>query len=62
MKNVTPSTVTASHLPDGRVLLSQSDDNDAVRLTDAPLGPWGQSVVRLVENYAMDVLLVAEPT
>lgn len=49
------------HLPDGGVLLSQSHDNDAVGLTDAPLRPRGQRVVGLVENDAVDVLLLAQP-
>lgn len=49
------------HLPNGRVLLSQSHDDDAVGLADAALRPRGQRVVGLVENDPMDVLLLAQP-
>lgn len=54
-------TPLTPHLPNGRVLLSQSNDDDAVGLTDAPLCPWRQRVVRLVKNYAVDVFLLAQP-
>lgn len=49
------------HLPDGRILLPQSHDDDAVGLADAALRPGGQGVVGLVEDDAVDVLLLAQP-
>lgn len=53
-----PST---PHLPDGRILLPQPHDDDAVGLTDAALRPRGQRVVCLVEDDPVDVLLLAQP-
>lgn len=49
------------HLPNSRILLSQSHDNNAVSLADASLCPRCQRVVRLVKNYAMEVFLLAQP-
>lgn len=43
------------------LLLPQSHDDDAVRLTDAALGPRSEVGVRLVEDNAMDVLLLSKP-
>lgn len=55
------SKLFLSHLSNSRVLLPKSHNNDAVSLTDAPLSPRGQCVVRLIQNDAMDVFLLAQP-
>ena len=54
-------TSSTPHLPDNRVLLPDSHNDDAVGLTDAPLCPRRQCVISLVENYAMEVFLLAQP-
>ncbi len=43
------------------LLLTESHDDDAVSLADAALGPGCEAGVRLVEDDAMDVLLLPEP-
>lgn len=53
---------TAPHLSKSRLLLSKSHDDDAVGLADAALRPRGQCVIGLVQNDAMDVFLLAQPT
>lgn len=55
------SPTLTPHLPNSGVLLSKSDNNDAVGLTNTPLSPWGQRVVCLVKNNAMEVFLLAQP-
>lgn len=44
------------------LLLTQSHNDDTVSLTDAALGPRCEAGVRLVEDNAMDVFLLAKPT
>lgn len=43
------------------LLLTKSHNDDAVSLADAALGPWCEPRVRLIEDDAMDVLLLPEP-
>lgn len=50
-----------TYLSKSGLLLTQPNDDDAVRLADAALGPGGEVGVRLVQDDAMDVLLLAEP-
>ena len=54
-------TSSTPHLPDSRVLLPDSHNDDAVCLTDASLCPGRQCVVSLVKNYTMEVFLLAQP-
>lgn len=50
-----------TYLPQGGLLVPQADDEDAVRLADAALGPWGHAVVSLVQDNSVDVLLLGQP-
>lgn len=50
-----------THLPQGGLLVSQPYDEDAVGLADAALGPGRHAAVRLVEDDAVDVLLLGQP-
>lgn len=52
-------TTNLSHT---RLLFTQSHNNDAVGLADAALGPRCEARVRLVEDNAVDVLLLPQPT
>lgn len=49
------------HLPHNRVLFPQSHNDDAVGLTYAALGPWGECGVCLIKDYTMNVLLLTQP-
>lgn len=42
-------------------LISQSNNEDAISLTNAALSPWGHAVVRLVKDNPIDVLLLGKP-
>lgn len=45
----------------GWLLVAKSNNEDAVSLADAALGPRGHSVVGLVQNNPIDVLLLGQP-
>lgn len=49
------------HLAHHRLLVAQDDDEDAVGLADAADGPRRQGEVSLVEDDAVDVLLLRQP-
>ncbi len=49
-------------LTHSRFLLTQAHNDDAVSLADAALGPRREARVRLVEDDAMDIFLLPEPT
>lgn len=52
---------THTYLSQGRFLVPQADDKDAVRLPDAALSPRGHGVVSLVQDNPIDVLLLGQP-
>lgn len=54
--------MVSTDLTHSGLLLTQPHDDDAVRLADAALGPRREPGVRLVEDNAMDVFLLPEPT
>lgn len=45
----------------GGLLVPKPNDEDAVGLADAALGPGGHSVVGLVQDNPIDVLLLGQP-
>lgn len=53
--------VDVSDLAHSGLLLPQPHNDDAVGLTDAALGPGCEAGVGLVEDYPVDVFLLAEP-
>lgn len=55
-------TVICTDLTHSGFLLTQSHDDNAVSLADAALCPRSEPRVRLVEDNAMDVFLLPEPT
>lgn len=58
-----PSFLSQTHtyLSQGRFLVPQADDEDAVSLADAALSPWGHAIVSLVQDNPIDVLLLGQP-
>lgn len=52
---------TNTHLSQGRFLVTQADDEDAISLTDAALSPRSHAVVSLVQDNPIDVLLLGQP-
>lgn len=56
-----PFPPTHTHLSEGRFLIPQANDEDAVSLADAALSPWGHAVVSLVKDNPIDVLLLGQP-
>lgn len=50
-----------AYLSQGGLLVPQADDEDAVRLADAALGPRSHAVVSLVQDNSIDVLLLGQP-
>ncbi len=48
-------------LSQGRLLVPQPDDEDAVGLADAALSPWSHAVVSLIQDDPVDVLLLGQP-
>lgn len=49
------------HLSHSGLLLPQTHNDDAVRLSDATLSPRSQRTVRLIQNNPVDVLLLTQP-
>ena len=43
------------------IIARETNDEDTVRLSDAHLGPSGHGVVALVQDHAVDILLLAQP-
>lgn len=52
---------SAPHLAHSRILLTQAHDDDAVSLADAALCPGGQVDITLVQDNAVEVLLLTQP-
>lgn len=52
---------THAYLSQGRFLVPQANNEDAIRLADAALSPWGHAVVSLVQDNPIDVLLLGQP-
>lgn len=49
------------YFSEGRLLVPESNNEDAVSLADAALGPRGHSVVGLVQDNPIYVLLLGQP-
>lgn len=60
--DITNAVCKDLYLPHRGVLLPKSDDDDAVSLADAALGPGCERAVGLVQDNTMYVLLLAQPT
>ena len=50
-----------THLSQGRFLVPQANNEDAVSLADTALSPRGHAVVSLVQDNPVDVLLLGQP-
>lgn len=50
-----------AYFSEGRLLIPKSDNEDAVSLADAALGPRRHSVVGLVKDNPIYVLLLGQP-
>lgn len=61
LKDLSVTGVPHTDLSQGGFLVPQAHDEDAVSLADAALGPRGHAAIGLVQDDAIDVLLLGQP-